>query len=146
MIAIELLVQLQKIPATRNDAIVDLVSRQKSVFDKPGLAPNVIDCIDRAVASAKTMRQDKKFSEAYRRISGSYGAFLTMLDLVEKSQYWEHCRRTKPEGSQQRRQVQMIATSRDVEEIKALRDIFNIYSRATLIQNKMRRYARKLIY
>ena len=151
----QLLARLQRIPADNYDKIIRLVQANKSVFDKPGLRPNAIDCVDRAVNKAIRERGD-----AYWTISRTYNMFVAVLGAVERRDgYWDT--RSRGEVKQQPKynarniityktikpnegieQSQTILTTKGLVEV--LRQIFDMYVKAKLMQYGMSQYTEKL--
>lgn len=125
-----LLAKLQGIPPDKYEEIVSLVEANKSVFDKRGLNPNAIDCLDRAVKQARF----KEGEEAYDRILGTYNWFVAVLKGVEhKPNYWN----TSSRGGE----IQVPT----IELVRTLKTIFYIYAVAELRLHHMPEYARRLI-
>ncbi len=126
-------------------AIIASVKREKGVFEKPGLRPNAIDCIDKAVQMAKAHKPHKRPSrgayliepqdKAFKILRDHYNAFCSVLYVIEKSKYWERRNGRQVAG------VKINAAA----EIDALRQVFNAYMRAKLQVEGLAQYAGRII-
>jgi len=158
MDAIQLKAKLQRVPKDNYDKIVRLIQTHKSVFDQPGLRPNAIDCIDKAVANAELIRRGSE-DEAYHHILTTYNMFSTVVGVVERKDYWSNLNTRKARSSTRHDNTSILARSKTVAhhrpskmvqptnntaELQAIRQVFDIYVTAKLTQHSMSKYPERL--
>ena len=155
MDAIQLLAELQRVPKDSYGKLVRLIQTHKSVFDRHGIRPNAIDCIDGAVEEATRMSED----DAYYRILISYNMFSTVVGVVERTDYWSahntrearqrprHDNTTtlaRPKTVAHHRPSKMVQPTDNAKELQAIRQVFDIYTTAKLMKYGMSKYPEKL--
>ena len=158
MDAIQLLAKLQIVPKDNYDKIVRLIQTHKSVFDRPGLSPNAIDCIDNVVTNAELIRRGSE-DEAYYRILMTYNIFLTVVGAVERRDYWSNLntRKARPRTRHDDTSIlarpktvahhipsKMVQPTNNTTELQAIRQVFDIYVTAKLMQHGMSKYPERL--
>ncbi len=148
MNGVQLLEILKRVTEDEYYQIIELVLDNKDVFDRPGLSPNAVDCIDRAVASARFLSVGSEESALYR-LSSTYNSFLTTLGVVARANYWDSgsARETAPSVIKTNRQFKgrPQATEYTKNEVSILRQVFDTYVKAKLRQYGMSKYSEKLI-
>lgn len=150
MDATELSTKLQSLPPENYTAILSLVRANKDIFDREGLKPNAVDCLDRAVAQASPMHniEDRK-DEAYVRLFASYAPFHSVAEAWERH-YWRKAEKDFSGISHSHNRVVLSLLTetelgRDIDELKTIRKIFDVYARALLTQHRMEEYIPRLL-
>ena len=143
MIARRLSALLKGIPETNYRETVSLIRYQKIVFDRTGLGINAIECIDRAISDAESLVVAGKDPEAWNRILRSYDMFTTVLNAVERNNYWSSERVTGiPDPFKHRWEGPPVEAN--TQELKAIRRVFDTYVKAALLLRIMPDYAQNL--
>ena len=145
MKGVQLLAEIQKVQANHY-RIVGLINANKYVFDRPGLKPNAVDCIDKAVDLAKR-KSISDAKAAYGGILLTYDMFSTVLNTVERTNYWSSERvtgtRFKPSpdsGISRHAAFEGPYNAQNAAELQALRILFGIYVKSKLLQHGMPEY------
>ncbi|MBI2658012.1 hypothetical protein HYX08_04950 [Candidatus Woesearchaeota archaeon] len=155
-----LLYLLKRVSDSDPKAIIKLVRDNKDTFDRDGLKPNGIDCIDRAIDHAyarhATYEEDSFKGVKSYTFFGSYTLFHICLEAARRKTI--HDAGIEPhllvdsQGNPKRPSTIKLwrptyethSAVRNIEEIMDLKEIFDIYVGAKLKEKGMSDYLAKL--